>query len=70
MGTQRVQMKGGLPWLVRLALRAGTKDFCPALAVLVGPVQNIFFSHRTLFQFICPHRSVSWTGSRAGSPVY
>jgi hypothetical protein len=31
MGTQGVQMKGVLPWLVRWALRAGTRDFCPAL---------------------------------------
>jgi hypothetical protein len=45
MGTQRVQMKGVLPWLVRWACRAGTRAFCSALAALVGPV------HRTLFQF-------------------
>ncbi len=44
MGTQRVQMKGVLPWLVRWALRAGTRDFCPALAAHVRPVQNIFSS--------------------------
>jgi hypothetical protein len=31
-------MKGILPWLVRLAHRAGTRDFCLALAALVGPV--------------------------------
>ncbi len=44
MGTQRVQMKVLLPWLVRWACRAGTRDFVlHALAVLVGPVQNIFF---------------------------
>jgi hypothetical protein len=43
MGTQRVQMKGVLSWLVRLAFRAGTRDFCSALAALVGPVQNILF---------------------------
>ncbi len=28
-----------------------------------------FFPLRTLFNFICLHRPVSWTGSRAGSPV-
>jgi hypothetical protein len=39
VGTQRVQIKGGLPWLVRWACRAGTR----ALAALVGPVHNIFF---------------------------
>ncbi len=50
MGTQRVQMKGVLHWLVRWAYRDGTRDFCPALAALVGPVQNIFFP--TLQYFI------------------
>jgi hypothetical protein len=30
-------------WLVLWACRAGTRDFCPALAALVGPVQNVFF---------------------------
>jgi hypothetical protein len=43
MGTQRVQMKGVLPWLVPWACRAGTRDFCPAFAVPVGTVQNTFF---------------------------
>jgi hypothetical protein len=36
-------MKGGLPWLVCWARHAGTRDFCSALAALVGPVQNICF---------------------------
>jgi hypothetical protein len=40
MGTQRVLMKGGLPCLVRWALRAGTRVFCPALAALVDPVSS------------------------------
>jgi hypothetical protein len=35
-------MKRLLPWLVRWACRAGTRDFCPTLASLVGPVKNIF----------------------------
>jgi hypothetical protein len=43
MGTQSVQMKGVLSWLVRWACRAGTRDFCSALAALFGPVQNVFF---------------------------
>ncbi len=30
-------------WLVRWACHAGTRDFCHALAALVGPLQNIFF---------------------------
>ncbi len=47
-GTQRVQMKGVLPWLFRWACAAGTRDFCPALAALIGPVQNIFSSPYTI----------------------
>ncbi len=40
-----MQIKRSLPWLV-WACRAGTRDFCSALAALVGPVpvQNIFSS--------------------------
>jgi hypothetical protein len=37
-------MTGVLTWLVRWACRAGTRDFCSALAALVGPVQNISVS--------------------------
>jgi hypothetical protein len=37
-------MKGILPCLVRWARCAGTRDFCPALAFLLGPVQNIVFA--------------------------
>ncbi len=36
-------MKGVLPWLVRWACRVGTRDVCPALDAVVGPVLNIFF---------------------------
>ncbi len=57
------------PWSVRWALHAGTRHFSLALAALVGPVQNLFFPHCTLFQFIFPHRPATWAGSRAGSPV-
>jgi hypothetical protein len=42
-GDFRVQMKGALLWLICCAFHACTRDFCPALAALVGPVQNIFF---------------------------
>jgi hypothetical protein len=48
MGTQRAQMKGVLRWLVRWACGAGTQDFCPALAALVGPVQNFFYTPYTI----------------------
>jgi hypothetical protein len=43
MGPQRGQIKGSFLWLVRWALPVGTRDFCPDLATLIGPVQNIFF---------------------------
>jgi hypothetical protein len=42
METQGEHIKGVLPWLVRCAHRASTRDFCPALAALVSSVQNIF----------------------------
>ncbi len=48
--------------------RVSTRDFDPALAALVGPVQNIFSSPYTI-HFFCPHRPASWAGSHAGSPV-
>ncbi len=37
------------PWLV---CWTGTVDFCPVLAALVGPVQNIFPHCTPLFQFL------------------
>jgi hypothetical protein len=43
MGTHRVQMKRVLPWLLCWACRAGTRNFFPALAALVSPVQSIFY---------------------------
>ncbi len=43
-GRREDKWKGSLSWLVRWARRAGTRDFCSALASLVGPVPtNIFF---------------------------
>ena len=64
------RVNGVLPRLVRWGGFAGTRDFCPALGALVGPVQTFCFPHRTLlFQLLFPHRPASWTGSRAGSPV-
>ncbi len=47
-------MKGVLPWLVRLACRVGTRDFCSALAAVVGPVQNILFHTVHYFNFFVP----------------
>ncbi len=57
-----------LLWSVRWALRVGTRDFCPALAVLVGPIQihftsskpstNIFFtSSNTISIYLSPSPS-------------
>ncbi len=69
MGIQREQMKGVLPWLVRWTHRAGTIDFCPALAALISQVQNIIFLTAHFFTFISLHRPETWAGRRAGSPV-
>jgi hypothetical protein len=41
-------MKGVPTGLVRFACRAGTRDFCSALAALVGLVQNIFYAPYTI----------------------
>ncbi len=66
--SKRTNEKG--PSLIdSLGLSCRCKRFCSALAALVGPEQNIRFPHRTLCQFLCPHRPESWAGSRAGSPV-
>jgi hypothetical protein len=43
-----------LPWLVRWANRAGTRDFWSALAPLVGLVQNIFFPIVHIFNSSVP----------------
>ncbi len=67
--THRVHMKVILPWLVRWACRAGTRNFCPALAALVGPVQHIFFLAIHYFNPFVSIAPASWAGSRAGSPV-
>ncbi len=64
MGTQRVQMKGVLPW----AHCAGTRDFIlPWL--LCSAQYRIFFPLRTLFKFMCPSRQATWAGSHAWPPV-
>jgi hypothetical protein len=62
-------MKGVLPWLVRWACHAGTRDFHSALASLVDPVQKIFFPHHTISIPLSPSLS-KLAGSRAGSPVF
>ncbi len=49
MGTQKEQMIGDLPWLVRWTRRAGTIDFHPALAAPISPVQKIIFLTFSLY---------------------
>jgi hypothetical protein len=46
--------EGDLPWLFHWARPAGTRDFCPALAALVGPVQNMFFLAVPYFNSFVP----------------
>jgi hypothetical protein len=47
MGTQRVQMKGVLPWLVRLAWFACTRDILFCLGCSSRPSKKYFFPLRT-----------------------
>jgi hypothetical protein len=47
-------MKGVLPLLVRCAFHAGTRDFCSALAALVGIEENIFFLTLHYFNSFVP----------------
>jgi hypothetical protein len=47
-------MRGALPWLIRWAFRAGTRDFFSAMAAPVGTVQMSFSSPYTISIF-CPH---------------
>ncbi len=44
---------------------AGTRHLS-CLGCSCRPSTKYFFPHRTLFQFICPYRPVSWADSRAG----
>ncbi len=62
--------EGVLPWLVRCAHRAGKRDFYPALAALVSPVENIFFLTLHYFNLcISTTQQPGWAGSRAEPPV-
>jgi hypothetical protein len=53
MGTQKVQMKGVLPWLVRWVCYAGIRNVCSALAALFGPVQ-IYQIYSLLARLVAP----------------
>jgi hypothetical protein len=67
MGTQRGQMKGfsSLGWFVGLR-RAGTIDFCPALAALVSPVKNIIFLPLLFFTLLVPIAQQPWQAGVLG----
>jgi hypothetical protein len=54
MGTQRVQMKRVLSWLVRWNRRASTVDICLAFDALISPVENIIFLTVHFFTFLVP----------------
>ncbi len=54
METLGVHRKGVLPRLVHWARRADTIYFCPALADLVSPVQNIIFLTAYFFTLLAP----------------
>jgi hypothetical protein len=63
MGTQRGQIIGVLPWLVRWTCRAGTIDFVLPWLLYSQP------STKYYFHFFSLHRSATWADRRAGSPV-
>jgi hypothetical protein len=66
---QRVQMERVLPWLDRWVRRAGPRWLLSCLGCSGQLSTKYFFTHRTQFQFMCPHRLATWAGSRAGPPV-
>jgi hypothetical protein len=70
METYEVQMKGVFHWLARWARRAGTRDFEYALAAVVSPEQNIFFSSPYTFSIYMSPSPSNLAGSRAGSLAY
>ncbi len=62
-------MKEVLSWLVLWACRAGTRDFYPALAALVSPLQNVFFSSPYSISIYVSTSPSNLDSSRAGPPV-
>ncbi len=70
LGTQRGQMKGSfLDWFVGLVVPVQGFFFL-CLGCSSQPSTKTFSSlYSTLFPFFCLHRTASWAGSRAGSPV-
>jgi hypothetical protein len=66
MGTQGEQIKGVLPLLVPWACRASTRDFCSALAALVGPVQNSFYLPGHSFKTFAPDSQLAGQAAMLG----
>jgi hypothetical protein len=66
MVTQRVQIKGVLPWLVRWACRSGTIHFCSAFAALFGPGQYNFFLTIHYFHSFVPIAQQAWQAAVLG----
>jgi hypothetical protein len=64
-------MERGPSLVVSVARHAGTRDFLSCLGCSSQQsIKYLFpFPHRTLFQFMSPHRPATWAGSRAGAPV-
>jgi hypothetical protein len=71
MGTQRVQMNGVLPWLVRWTRRAGTIDIFFCLGCSSQPSTKYYFLTAHFFTLLVPIalQPGYWAGRRAGSPV-
>jgi hypothetical protein len=55
--------------VVSLDLSCRYKRLLPWLLYCSLPSTKFLFSHRILFQCLCPHLPASWVGSPAGSPV-
>jgi hypothetical protein len=68
IGTQRVQGKGSfVGWLAGLVVPVET--FILPWMLWSTQYKIFFFPHRTLFQFMCPHRPAAWAGNLPGPPV-
>jgi hypothetical protein len=60
-GDSKSTHEGVLPWLDCWACRAGTRDNCPALAALVGPVpRKIFLAYTISTHLSLSPRKVGW----------
>jgi hypothetical protein len=58
------------PFLVGLlCLLCRLNRFLSCLGCFSQFSTKYYFSHRTLFHFINPHRQATWAGSHAGSPI-